>query len=836
MSRKIREIIAELTLEEKAGLCSGESFWRTKAIERLGIPSILLTDGPHGVRKQAGSADHLGLNESVPATCFPSAVGLASSWNRELVRKVGEALGKESQAEGVSILLGPGANIKRSPLCGRNFEYFSEDPYLTGELAAQHISGVQSQGVGSSLKHFAVNNQEHRRMTTDAIVDERTLREIYLTGFEIAVKKSQPWTVMSAYNRLNGTYCSEHETLLTHILKDEWGHEGIVVSDWGAVNEAVASVAAGMELEMPSSQGIGQAKIVAAVQSGELSEETLNQSVERLLKVIFKAVEHQKAGATYELEAHHQLARAVARETMVLLKNEGNILPLKKSGKLAIIGAMAEQVRYQGGGSSHIRPTKLDSIREEMIKSSGNAASISYAQGYKLESDDHSEELLAEAKQVAGAADVAVLFVGLPDRYESEGYDRTHLDLPINQIRLIEEISTVQPNIVVVLSNGAPVVMPWLGHAKAVLEAYLGGQAAGGAIADLLFGDANPSGKLAETFPCSLKHNPSHPFFPGEGDRVEYREGVFVGYRYYEAKGIEPLFPFGHGLSYTTFEYSELQLDKSSISDQESVQVSVKVKNTGDYYGQEIVQLYVHAPASSVIRPEKELKGFAKIALAPGEEKVVMLTLDKRSFAYYNTDLQDWHVESGEYEVLIGASSKDIYLKSSLTVESTVNLIPKFHRNTTLGELMSNPRTLPILAQLQGLAPEPETPSDAVSTDMMSAMMKYMPLRALLPFTEGAMTEETLTMLLEQLNQAVLPEDEPKVNSISFTIDSKLGELLANEAAQKVLEKHLPGISTNPMIGMAKGFTLKQLANIPQANISEEKLTNILSDLAGIGG
>lgn len=757
MEMKIMELIDVMTLEEKAGICSGETFWTTKGIERLGIPSIMMTDGPHGLRKQAGEADHLGLNESVPATCFPSAAGLASSWDRELIYRVGEALGKESQAENVSILLGPGANIKRSPLCGRNFEYFSEDPYLTGEAAAAHIAGVQSQGVGTSLKHFAVNNQEHRRMTTDAVVDERTLRELYLTGFEIAIKKSQPWTVMSAYNRLNGTYCSENKTLLTQILKDEWGHEGFVVSDWGAVNEAVASVASGMELEMPSSHGIGQSKIIEAVQSGELSEETLNQSVARLLSVIFKAVDNKKVGAVYDKEEHHRLAREVARETMVLLKNEDSILPLNKSGKITVIGSLAERARYQGGGSSHIKPTKLESIREEMLISAGHAASFDFVQGYDLDSDNISELMVEEAKKKAAEADVAVLFVGLPDRYESEGYDRVHLHIPVNQSHLIEEVAKVQPNVIVVLCNGSPVVMPWIGQVKAVLEAYLGGQALGGAIADLLFGDANPSGKLAETFPKSLKQSPSHPFFPGERDRVEYREGIFVGYRYYDAKDIDPLFPFGFGLSYTTFVYSDLVMSHNQMTDTETIQVSLKVKNTGSRFGKETVQLYVREIQSIVIRPEKELKGFVKVALQPGEEQLVTFTLDKRSFAYYNTELNDWHVETGEFEILIGKSSKEIELRSSVDVQSTVQLTPVFHRNTTMGELMENPKTRPILQYLQSMAPQSSeaTSSEAVSPDMMMAMMRYMPLRALLPFTGGAMTEETLTMLLEQFNNAV---------------------------------------------------------------------------------
>ncbi|KAA8746128.1 beta-glucosidase family protein [Paenibacillus sp. UASWS1643] len=756
MERNLDHLIATMTLEEKAGLCSGATFWSTKAIERLGIPSILMADGPHGLRKQAGDADHLGLNESVPATCFPSAVGLASSWDLDLILRVGEALGRESQAEGVSILLGPGANIKRSPLCGRNFEYFSEDPYLTGELAAAHIAGVQSQGVGTSLKHFAVNNQEHRRMTTNAIVDERTLREIYLTGFETAVKKSQPWTVMSAYNRLNGTYCSENETLLTHILKEEWGHEGFVVSDWGAVNEAADSVAAGMELEMPSSNGVGQAKIMSAIESGQLTDDALDRAVKRLLTIIFKAVDNKQTDASYDKEAHHQLARETARETMVLLKNEDQLLPLSKSGSIAIIGALAERVRYQGGGSSHIHPTKLDDVRAEFeIKAAEDRGTVSYAMGYDLDSDETSAELLEEAKRLASQCDTAILFVGLPDRYESEGYDRTHLNLPANQLALIDQLASIQPNLVVVLSNGAPVVMPWLNKVKAVLEAYLGGQAVGGAIADILYGDANPSGKLAETFPQSMKQNPSHPYFPGEGDTVDYREGIFVGYRYYDAKEIEPLFPFGYGLSYTKFAYSDLMVDKAEITDQECVHVHVTVQNTGSRPGKEIVQLYVRSAVSSVIRPEKELKGFVKIALEPGEQKTVTFKLNKRSFAYYNTELNDWHVEAGEYELLIGSSSRDLPLSSTIYVQSTTEVIPTFHRNTTLGELMENPKTRPILDYFQSAFSQSDTPSEAVSSDMMMAMMRYMPMRALMAFSNGEMTEEALSTLLDQLNQAV---------------------------------------------------------------------------------
>jgi beta-glucosidase len=758
MNRDIKLLIKEMTLEEKASLCSGLDFWHLKGIDRLEIPSIMVTDGPHGLRKQQESADHLGLYNSVPATCFPSAVGLASTWNRSLVEKVGVALGEECQAEDVAVLLGPGANIKRSPLCGRNFEYFSEDPYLSSELAASHIKGVQSEGVGTSLKHFAANNQEYRRMSIDAVVDERTLREIYLASFENAVKKSQPWTVMCSYNKVNGEYASENKTLLTDILKDEWGFEGFVVSDWGAVNERAKGLEAGLELEMPSSNGLGDRKIVEAVQNGKLTEEKLNLAVERLLNIIFKAVDNNKENATYDVEEHHQLAREVARESMVLLKNEDFILPFKKEGTIAVIGEFAKTPRYQGGGSSHVNPTKLENILEEVEKAAPNV-NVLYAQGYELNNDAIDENLWTEAKEAAIQADVAVLFVGLPDRYESEGYDREHLRLPDNHRVLIEAVADVQPNVVVVLSNGAPVEMPWIDKVKGLLEGYLGGQALGGAIADLMFGEANPSGKLAETFPKELRHNPSYLNFPGEGDKVEYKEGLFVGYRYYDAKGIEPLFPFGYGLSYTSFEYSNLSINKEEILDNGIVEVSVTVNNTGDVVGKEIVQLYVRDVESTVIRPAKELKGFEKVQLQPGEEKIVTFFLDKRSFAYYNMDIADWHVESGVFEILVGKSSADIQLKGRIQVNSTVSIKKSVHRNTTIGDLMADPVLSPLaqktLAKTIEGGPFATKTEDSDEFEMLQAMMKFMPLRALVAFNPDNFNDDMLNTLLKQLNDTL---------------------------------------------------------------------------------
>lgn len=755
MERNIKELVQQMTLEEKAGMCSGLDFWHLKGVERLGIPSIMVTDGPHGLRKQDGSADHLGLTSSVPATCFPSAAGLASSWDKELARQVGVALGEECQAEDVAVLLGPGVNIKRSPLGGRNFEYFSEDPLLSTQMATGHIQGVQSQGVGTSLKHFAVNNQEERRMSIDAVVDERTLREIYLASFEGAVKDGQPWTVMCSYNKVNGTYAGENEWLLTDILKDEWGHEGLVVSDWGAVNERADALAAGLELEMPTSGGIGERKVIDAVESGRLPLDKLDRAVERLLTLIFNAVDQKQDGATYNKDEHHQLARKVAAESMVLLKNEEGILPLGREGDVAIIGAFARKPRFQGGGSSHINPTKVDDIVEEMTQVAGESVTFSYAPGYRIEVDDVDETLMHEAVQAAQSADTAVVFVGLPDRYESEGYDRAHLRLPDNHIRLIEEIAKVQSRVVVVLSNGSPVEMPWLPQVRAVLEAYLGGQAVGGAIADLLYGEVNPSGKLAETFPAKLSHNPSYLNFPGEGDRVDYREGIFVGYRYYDKKELEPLFPFGYGLSYTTFEYADLKVDRTELTDQDEVNVQVRVTNTGDRAGKEIVQLYVSDVESTVIRPVRELKGFAKVALEPGESKVVSFTLNKRSFAYYNVDMKDWHVETGEFEIQVGSSSRDIHVHTRVNVESRATFLPTYTRNSTLGDIQRDPAHKQLLDQaLQQFQKASGFGGDDAGdhADMMDAMMKYMPLRALVAFSGGAMTEEAMNELLEQLN------------------------------------------------------------------------------------
>jgi len=667
---KINKLISEMTLEEKASFCSGLNFWYMKGLDRLGVPSLMVSDGPHGLRKQAGDADHLGITNSVPATCFPPASSLAATWDRDLIYQVGVALGEECRQEKVGVILGPGVNIKRSPLCGRNFEYFSEDPYLTGEIAKSHINGVQSQGIGTSLKHFSINNQEYRRMSIDAIVDERALREIYLPGFEIAVRESQPWTVMCAYNKVNGTYCCEHEPLMTTILKDEWGHQGLVVTDWGAMNDRVEALKAGVELEMPGSSNGNDEKIVAAVLSGELDETVLDEAVERNLNLIFKAEKTLSSDFEYDSQAHHSLARKVVGESAVLLKNEGNILPLQAGIRIALIGEFAKVPRYQGAGSSLINPSQLDNLYDELVKLAGEE-NVVYAPGYTSIAKSADEGLIAEAVDKAKDADVVLVCAGLTDMYETEGVDREHMKMPPGHEVLIKKLADVYENVVVVLSNGSPVEMPWIDQVQAILEGYLGGQAGAGGVADILMGKVNPSGKLAETFPIRLEDNPSYECFPGGPSTVEYRESLYVGYRYYDTVDQKVLFPFGYGLSYTTFEYRDLKLSQKQIEAGELVTVSLKVKNTGAVAGKEVVQVYVHDPESTAFRPEKELKGFAKVDLQPGEETEVQIDLGFRAFAYYDTQLAAWHIEGGDFEVLVGASSQDVRLKAKLLVNSS---------------------------------------------------------------------------------------------------------------------------------------------------------------------
>lgn len=672
--KDIQELISQMTLAEKASLCSGRDFWHLKGIPRLGIPAIMVTDGPHGLRKQVGDPTRPGLTDTVPATCFPTASALAATWNRELLQEVGRALAEECKQEKVGVILGPGANIKRHPLCGRNFEYFSEDPYLSGEIARNHILGVQSLGIGTSLKHYAVNNQEYRRMVIDAVVDERALREIYLAGFEIAVKGAQPWTVMGAYNLVNGTYACEHPQLLDRILKEEWGHQGLVVSDWGATNDRVKALQAGLELEMPGPNSYNDAAIAAAVKEGLLEEAVLDSALQRVLALIFKAQAALAEDFSYDRDAHHALARRAAGEGAVLLKNESRSLPLDRSARVALIGQMAQTPRYQGAGSSLVEPSRMDSIYDAMVQIAGEGV-IDFAPGYTPDSLRVDQSLIDQAAALARQAEVAVVCVGLPENFEVEGLDRDQMGLPESHNRLIEAVAAANPRLVVVLSNGSPVEMPWIGRVPAVLEGYLGGQAGGGALAEILYGLTNPSGKLAETFPHKLEDVPSQAYFPGGPRTVEYRESIYVGYRFFDQVEKDVLFPFGHGLSYTEFEYSGLALSATRIGEDETLTASLLVKNIGSQAGQEVVQLYVSPTTPGAFRPPQELKGFAKLALEPGEQKRVAFDLGRRAFAYYSTELRDWHVESGEYEIRVGASSRDIRLRAVARVDSR---LPEF--------------------------------------------------------------------------------------------------------------------------------------------------------------
>ena len=757
--KDIRNLIAQMTLEEKAGLLSGEDFWHTKPVERLGVPRSMVSDGPHGLRKQDDQADHLGINESIKAVCFPAASATAASFDPDLIEKMGEALGEACQHEKLSVLLGPAVNIKRSPLCGRNFEYFSEDPYLTGVMATALIKGIQSKNVGTSIKHFALNNQEHRRMSSSSDCDERTIREIYFPAFEMAVKEAQPWTVMCSYNRINGVYASENPWLLTDVLRKEWGFEGYVMSDWGAVSNRVAGVAAGLDLEMPASGGINDRKIVEAVKAGKLDEKQVDLCCERILNIIYRYVENAKPETPWDKEAQHRMTADVAAECMVLLKNDGDILPLKKDDAIAFIGEFAEKPRFQGGGSSHINSFKTTGAVEA---AKGHGLNVTYVQGYSVKEDDATAEQIAEAVAAAKKAKVAVVFAGMPDAYESEGYDRTHMRMPDSQNRLIEAVAEANPNTVVVLHNGSPVEMPWIGKVKGVLEAYLGGQAVGEATVRVLYGDVNPSGHLPESFPKKLEDNPSFLFFGGEPRGTEYREGIFVGYRYYDKKKMDVLFPFGYGLSYTTFEYSGLKLSADAIKDTDTVTATVTVKNTGSRAGKAVVQLYAGDAEGFVnaVRPVRELRAFKKVALEPGESKEVSFTLGKRAFATWRSEIHDWWVETGDFTIEVGDSVANLPLKATVKVESTVQLPRHFDMDSIVMDMMADPKAKAVLAPLMqnaaalfGDGEGGEASTEAISDEMSMAMMQYMPVRTMLGFSNGAFSEEMALDLLKKMNE-----------------------------------------------------------------------------------
>lgn len=786
----IEKLLAELTLEEKASLLSGDGPWHTQPVPRLDIPAVMMSDGPHGLRRMKdGSTD---MNDSIEAVCFPAASAAACSFDEDLLGKMGEAIGDSAQAVRLAVDLGPAVNIKRSPLCGRNFEYFSEDPYLAGKLAAAEVRGLQSRNVGASVKHFAANNQETRRHSVDAVVDERTLREIYLRQFEIIVKEAQPYTVMCSYNVLNGTQVSENKALLNDILRAEWGFKGLVVSDWGAVRDRVKGVAAGLDLEMPGNNDANSGVIIKAVQNGTLSMEDVDASVRRVLELVDHYEQTKKPDTVWDKEAQHKLAAEAEEECAVLLKDEEMIdpatlsapaepdlvqditggalagspkfhrpvLPLFRFEKVTFIGEFAEHPRYQGGGSSHINSFKvtsaLDAAKEDGLD-------IRYVRGYDASKDEPDEDLMAEAVTAAMDSDVCVVFAGLPESYESEGYDRTNMDLPQNQLMLINFVSSMCPNTVVVLHHGSPVEMPFADdkNVRGILDMYLGGQNVGRATIDLLYGKTNPSGHLAETVPLHLTDNPSYLNFPGEGNRVEYREGIFVGYRYYDKKNMAVRYPFGYGLSYTNFVVEGIAAEDADPASGNSVKVRVKIANRGGRKGKAVVQIYVGKKDSAVIRPVRELRAFRKVELNPLEGKELEFTLDRRAFAYWNTEIHDWFVEPGEYQIYAGTSSRD--LPQAVTVALPGEQLPPrvWDDNATFGDLLADPKTQELVMGLvresqekdRSAANQAGAGADAITPEMVRRMMEYMPLRQMVSFSD-IITNDELAELIEKLNEA----------------------------------------------------------------------------------
>lgn len=660
----IEAIIRNMTVEEKIRLLAGASFWSTHAVERLGIPSVVLTDGPHGLRLSGSDETGDILANAKPATAFPIEAAMAATWNERLVEEAGRTIAEECQHYGVGILLGPGVNGKRSPLGGRNFEYYSEDPYLSGRMGSAFVRGVQSGGVGTSVKHFVANEQETNRMVVSSEVDERTLREIYLLPFEMIVKDAQPWTIMCAYNKVNGTQMANHDGLLNGVLKNEWGFEGLVMSDWGAVEDKTASVRCGLDLEMPG-PGARDAEVLEAYRNGLVTDEQLDDHVRRILGVIQKIAASKRDVPALEADRHHEVARRVAEEAIVLLKNEGGLLPLAKGANIAVLGKFAEIPRFQGGGSSHMNPAKLDIPLDAL---SAFAHTV-YGAGYADESPD--EELIEEAAELAKGKDAVIVFVGTTEKIESEGYDRADIGLPESHLRLIEAVARVNPNVAVVTHSGSAIdLRPFERSVRAIVHAWLPGQAGGSAIANILFGETNPSGKLSETFPLALEHNPSYLSFPGDIASVRYSEGIFVGYRYYDTKKLDVLYPFGHGLSYTEFEYANLRLSADRLENGGTLQVTFDVTNRGARAGKEVAQVYVRDIKASVPKPDKELKGFAKIGLAPGETKTVTVELDERAFSHYCPHLGRFAVETGEFAILVGSSSRDIRLSATVFFHS----------------------------------------------------------------------------------------------------------------------------------------------------------------------
>lgn len=770
MEQTIKALVQSLSLEEKASLCSGQDCWNSKALAEKGIPALRMCDGPSGLRFQTDEDDHIGVHASAEMVSLPTGCAMASSFDRQLMERVGRALGQESRSVGVSVVLGPAANIKRTPLCGRNFEYFSEDPFLTGEIAAAEIRGIQSQQVGACMKHYACNNQETWRMKVDARVDERALREIYLAGFERAVRQEQPCALMASYNRVNGETVTENAHLLTEILRDEWGFDGFVVSDWGAVNDRAKSVAAGMDLEMPGSSGITDRQLVAAVRGGLLDEAVLDRAVERILGRVFRYAA-PATGQDFDREAHHALAVEAAAQAAVLLKNQAGLLPLKKNSRVAFIGRFAEAPRFQGGGSACVTPFRLTNALAEAQGIEG----VTYAPGFTERDDTENPDWKRAAVQVAANADAAVIFAGLPEAYESECYDRPDMKLPACQNAVIEAVCAVQKNVVVVLYSGSPVEMPWAGQVQAILQMHTGGQGVGAATVQLLYGDANPCGKLAETYPLRLEDAPAQLFYPGDGVSAEYREGIFVGYRYYDKKRMAVLFPFGHGLSYTRFEYANLTIVPAP-GGQALFRVTVDLTNTGPVFGREVVQLYVQEhpePAESAwdvdqkaqvyvseqqgrpIRPERELKGFEKIGLAPGETKTVEFLLDRRSFSWYDPDSAGWRCSGGVYRIYVGASSRDLRAAADLEVTGDARAQSRaFAMDTLMSELSPDPELWSLtLAHLARVCPKLDEIIHGADENSfyLREELKELPLYAVRGIY--SVQQEQLDALLKTLNE-----------------------------------------------------------------------------------
>jgi beta-glucosidase len=749
---KIKEIISQMTLEEKAALLSGLDNQYTKGVERLGVPRIRMMDGPNGLRDE----ENISATEKVthPSVCFPSGALWASSFDTALAERFGEALGDVYLAKGVDIILGPALNLKRSPLCGRNFEYLSEDPLAAGEMSAGYINGVQGKGIGVSAKHFFANSQENRRQSSSSNADERTLREMYLTNFEIAVKKSQPWTIMASYNKINGVYATENKKYIGDVLYGEWGFEGLVVSDWGAVYDRLAAAKGDTTLTMPYAANDNE--LVEAVKSGNLPEHVLDVQCERMLHLTFRAVKNRKK-TELDPEVSLSCARQIAEESIILLKNE-KVLPLTETQKIAFIGVYAKKPRYQGGGSAHINSFKVISA----LEAASEVGTVQFALGYNDNTEETDTVLLNEAVRLAKSVDTAVVFAGLPDIFESEGYDRDNMRMPRCQNELIEAVAAANPNTVVVLHNGAPVEMPWADKVKGIVETYLGGDAVGAAVVNILYGKVNPSGRLAETFPKKLEDNPSYLFYGGEYDTVEYREGVFAGYRYYESKKMDVLFPFGHGLSYTSFAYSNLAVSSDNIdAEKETVTVTVDVRNTGALAGKEVVQLYIAPHKGAIIRPVKELKGFRKIYLEPGETKTVSFTLDKRSFAYWNIEINDWHVESGQYEIVIGMNAHDVLMQKTIAVKGQVFFFTKLTHASSIGDLLVRPKGLEFWNGIQerfleaakkaGFQEADPAAMDEDKKQKMQSMLNGIPINVLCLLIPE-FTLDNLNNILEEIN------------------------------------------------------------------------------------